>query len=553
MQETARADALAKKLSTKDMTSFWKSIKAMNNKNIMLASSVNGVTGQHEISEMWREHYSGILNCVHNETNKGRVESVLNTISKTDRYVIQPHDISDAISNLKHGKSVGYDLLAAEHYVYADYTLHVLLSLLFTSFLLHGHLPNDFMRTIVVPLITSKTGNLSDKNNYRPIALVTISSKIIELVFLNHIESYIETGDNQFGFKRKHGTDLCIYSLKNVINYYRHHQSPVFTCFLDASRAFDRVNFWSLFTKLIKRGVPILIVRLLSFWYNTQEFCVKWGMSTSVFFTTTNGVRQGGILSPKLFAVYIDDLSMVLNALKVGCYIDFTCVNHLFYADDMCLLAPSALGLQLLVNVCEHYGFKHDILYNPAKSQCMIVPPKHYNLIIPSITLNGNQLQYTDTVKYLGVLLSSSFKDDCDIQRQLRSLYASGNTIMTKFAHCTLSVKCLLIESYCMNFYCSYLWCDFSKIKLSKIRVAYNNIYRQILGYGRRDSASNMFVTNRIDTFEARMRKAYFRFIQRLNGSSNNIIKCFASNSWIRSNYLWKRWDSTLYISYNKF
>ncbi len=145
--------------------------------------------------------------------------------------------------------------------------------------------------------------------------------------------------------------------------------------------------------------------------------------------------------------------------------------------------------------------------------------------------------------------MSSSFKDDCDIQRQLRSLYASGNTIMTKFAHCTLSVKCLLIESYCMNFYCSYLWCDFSKIKLSKIRVAYNNIYRQILGYGRRDSASSMFVTNRIDTFEARMRKAYFRFIQRLNGSSNNIIKCFASNSWIRSNYLWKRWDSTLYIS----
>ena len=147
---------------------------------------------------------------------------------------------------------------------------------------------------------------------------------------------------------------------------------------------------------------------------------------------------------------------VILNALKVGCYTNSTCVNHLFCADDMCLLATSALGLQLLVNECKKYGFNHDVLYNPTKSQCMIISPKNYKLSIPSITLNGNQLQYSDTVKYLGVVLTSSFKDDCDIQRQLRSLYTSGNTIITKFARCSLSVKCLLIESYCMNLYCSY-------------------------------------------------------------------------------------------------
>ena len=173
-----------------------------------------------------------------------------------------------------------------------------------------------------------------------------MSSKLLELVFLSHIESYIETCDNQYGFKKKHGTDFCIYSLKIVIQYHRQHNIPVFTCFLDASRAFDRVNFWTLFTKLIKRGVvlPLLIVRLLSFCYTLQECCVKWGAEISEFFKICNGVRQGGILSPKLFAVYIDDLSVVLNALNVGCYIDFRCFSHFIYADDMCLLAPSALG-----------------------------------------------------------------------------------------------------------------------------------------------------------------------------------------------------------------
>ena len=155
------------------------------------------------------------------------------------------------------------------------------------------------MNTIIVPLIKNKTGNIADNNNDRPIALVTAASKILELVILSNTEMSIVTSHNQFGFRSKHSTDLCIYSLKNVVQYYRHNNSPVFTCFLDASRAFDRVNHWSLFKNLIHRGVPLLIVRLLCYWYNTQTFCVKWGKCNLHIFTTYNGVRQGGILSPK--------------------------------------------------------------------------------------------------------------------------------------------------------------------------------------------------------------------------------------------------------------
>ncbi len=229
--------------------------------------------------------------------------TLLHNVTSSDRLVISPTDISAAISDLKRGKSVGHDLLAAEHFIHANFILHVLLSLLFTSFMTHGHLPDDIMKTIIVPLIKNKMGDLSDKNNYRPIALVTAVSKVLEIVILNRIECYIDTGCNQFGFKKKHATDICIYSLKNTIRYYKEHNSPVFTCFLDASRAFDRVNYWCLFSKLLKRNVPVLIVRLICFWYNTQQFCVKWDNATSKYFNTTNGVRQGGILSPKFFFI----------------------------------------------------------------------------------------------------------------------------------------------------------------------------------------------------------------------------------------------------------
>ena len=181
---------------------------------------------------------------------------------------------------MKSGKASCVHGLAAEHFLYADDYVNVYLSLLFNSFSCHGYLPLEFMKTAIVPIIKSKTGNSSDKNNYRPIALVTACSKIFELCLLEFIELYLDTHDNQFGFKKQHSTDMCIFTLKSVqIKYYTRQNTPVFSCFLDASKAFDCVNHWKLFRKLITRKVPSMIVRMLIFWYSKQEMCIKWGPS----------------------------------------------------------------------------------------------------------------------------------------------------------------------------------------------------------------------------------------------------------------------------------
>ena len=91
--------------------------------------------------------------------------------------------------------------------------------------------------------------------------------------------------------------------------YYNYFSSPVFTCFLDDSKAFDRVNHWTLFKKLLLKGVPAVLVRILCFWYCSQQLCIQWGKNKSLFFTITNVVRQGGILSPELFPMFMDNLS----------------------------------------------------------------------------------------------------------------------------------------------------------------------------------------------------------------------------------------------------
>ena len=96
-------------------------------------------------------------------------------------------------------------------------------------------------------------------------------SKIIEVIILGRIEICLATNPNQFGFKKKHGTDQCICVLKEIIDLYRTLNGSVFAFFLDASKAFDRVNHRTLFKNLSERGVPGYILRILIYCYHNQH------------------------------------------------------------------------------------------------------------------------------------------------------------------------------------------------------------------------------------------------------------------------------------------
>ena len=139
------------------------------------------------------------------------------------------------------------------------------------------------------------------------------------------------TSSHQFGFKAKHSTDACIYILKEAVEFYASQQSSVYLCFLDASKAFDRVNHCVLFDKLLKRGVPGYLVRILSYWYSNQKMSIRWGSIMSEAFNVSNGVRQGGILSPYLFNIYMDDLSYNYKLKKkyAGCKIQNLSLIHI--------------------------------------------------------------------------------------------------------------------------------------------------------------------------------------------------------------------------------
>ena len=340
-------------------------------------------------------------------------------------------------------------------------------------------------------------------------------------------------------------------ALKEILDRYNSLHSTIFTCFIDASKAFDRVNHQKLFIKLHHRGVPKVIIRILVYWYAHQSMQVKWGDSVSEPFYVGNGVRQGGILSPFLFNVYMDELSQQLNACNTGCVIGNSLINHLMYADDLVIFCPYSAGLQQLLKVCSQYSVEFDIRYNANKSNIMIVRSKEdRKLVFPDLFLSGTALKVCDDVKYLGHHFVNDLSDDKDINRQCRKMYGQANMLARKFNMCSTAVKVALFRAFCTPLYTAHLWRVYRKSNMKKLTVAYNDGMRMLLRIPRWSSASQMFVNVGVPTCHALIRNLMYRFMCRLTASENSIIQALVKPglSSVRfSSTLWRHWRACLY------
>ena len=143
--------------------------------------------------------------------------------------------------------------------------------------MLTGKLPNSLMHVVIIPLLKCKSKDPADVNNYRSLAIATALSKVLEHVLLSRLATSLWTADSQFGFKQAHWTEMAIFALKQRADFYRNQDTPVYMCFLDEKKGFDRVNHWTLAKKLLDRNVPLHIVKVFIFWYRQQKFMVQWG------------------------------------------------------------------------------------------------------------------------------------------------------------------------------------------------------------------------------------------------------------------------------------
>ena len=338
-----------------------------------------------------------------------------------------------------------------------------------------------------------------------------------------------EADDYQFGFTAGHSTSLCTYALKRTVDYYTDRGSHVFACFIDFSKAFDKVNYWKLFLKLLDDKCNVNVVKLLAYWYSHQEACVRWRNSVSQFFSIGNGTRQGGVLSPRLFARYIREVLYTVVNSGIGCNVGGLMLNILAYADDIVLICPSWRGLQRLLDLLVVNISNIDMVANPAKSVCMVfAPKKRVNIVsasFPHLQLGSEHLEFVDNFKYLGHRIVDSNTDDSDIQRELSNLFVRTNILLRRFCKCTKLVKVALFKSYCLCMYDTALWKRYNATTISKLRSAYNKCIKIFFGFRRRDSMTNVLFQLGLPSFDTIIHNASFSFLRQSSMCNNRLVK----------------------------
>ena len=133
-------------------------------------------------------------------------------------------------------------------------------------------------------------------------------------------------------------TTICTTLLLETITYYRENRSDCFLLLLDASKAFDRVEYVKLFQTLRGRKICPTVLRLIMHMYVNQKILIRWNQLISQTCAISNGVKQGGVLSPILYSVYVDNLIKILRDSKIGCMYNNEYMGIFTYADDISLI-----------------------------------------------------------------------------------------------------------------------------------------------------------------------------------------------------------------------
>ena len=348
-EDTIKADNVANKLGDKNFSGFWDSVRKFNRSKTVLPQQIGKAVGEKDICNQWKTHFHSIYNSVANSSDETFHNMKLNNNNMQNiDLLFTEAQFFIAISKQEKNKSTGYDRVAAEHIIYSSVSVLQMLYKIFNCFLMHGYLPSSFMSVVISPTF-KKGGSAGDIDSYRPIALANCISKIFEALLRDKMIDYLQTSNNQFGYKQKLGTEMCLYAFKEIIDCYNKLDSNIYCCFLDASRAYDRVSHKTMFKMLLERAVPLLYIRILAYWYKHQNLFVKWGNCISTSFSVKNGVRQGSVLSPYLFCVYVDKISTSLNKAKIGCNVRISCLTIYFTLTIYAYFVP-------VVGICKNFS-----------------------------------------------------------------------------------------------------------------------------------------------------------------------------------------------------
>ena len=530
MKNEISAAKFAESFYENDVNKFWQNVKRIRGCSAPLPNRMDDVSGEEEICEVFETKYNVLYNSVSFDPleMRGLVNDISHDIATHGEGCVQCEhsisraDVMKAVKLLKPNKSDGAGKCFTNHFLQGSTFLFDCLARLLNSLVMHGVAPDELLISTLVPIPKDKRKSLSNSSNYRAIALSSVAGKLLDHVLLLKCSDTFSTSPWQFGFKKNLSTNHCTFVVKETVQYYLNNDSQVFLCLLDATAAFDRVQYVKLFKLLRSRNLCPIVCRFLLQLYTCQTICIRWGNSMSSSVNISNGVKQGGVMSPILFTVYIDVLLERLAKCGDGCYVGRRFHGAFGYADDISILTPSLVGMKRMLAICSEFGREFSVKFNASKSK--VVHFGDTSVTLPAhIHVMGGDVAFEKSAVYLGNLIGEIPHRDF-VNRTMKDFLTRVNMVKLNFKIIPFEAKYRLFKTFCMPLYGVQLF-DLSDPSTSRVFVEWRKSIRFLMHLPYRTHNALLHLICNDIPVQYQLYNRSLRFMKSLHISQNPIVK----------------------------
>ena len=363
-------------------------------------------------------------------------------------------EVTSAIKSLKEGKAAGIDAWPNQLIKQMTPNLAECMTHLINACYQISWYPPEWQIGKLIPIYKGK-GPKSDPNNYRGISLLPAFHKVISKLIEQRLRLWAEMNDRlppqQAGFRKGGSTISQALILDTLLSKYaREKGNPLYSIFIDFQKAFDSVSWPLLWQKLGHFGVSIKCLNFLRSMNSNTQYCVQTspGMRTE-FFPSNIGVKQGCILSPLLFILFLADLpGKILLENSHSPKLAGWDIHCLLYADDLALFSLTPIGMQRLLLALESYAEINHLMVNTSKTKAMLFAKAPQRVSKPVLTYRKIPIEWIRSFPYLGIVMDDTLRWNKHLQA--RSLKAK--TAITTISYTLRKIPELDISN-CLHLY----------------------------------------------------------------------------------------------------
>ena len=493
-------------INTSNPTEFWKQINSLGPKRcnkipmeVYDSENSEKIHDTESVLNAWRCDFETLYNIPESEhvnfdadfydnimsnIQNIKISELHNTGANNADYnqAFTMNELDKVCHHLKIAKAIGPDMIPNE--VLKHIGLRMLLLKFLNMCFINNIIPSIWRSAIIVPIPKSSTKDPCVPLNYRGISLMSciykVYSSLLNMRITDHCERNGYIVDEQNGFRSGRSCLDHIYILSTIIRNRKASSQSTFCAFIDFRKAFDWVNRDLLLYKLVTSfDIHGRLFNTLSTIYSSSNSQLRLNGILTNSFNVSSGVRQGDVMSPILFSMFLNDLATGVKNLNCGVDINGSDVSILLYADDIVLIAPTEQKLQKMLHFISNWCRKWRMAINTDKTKAIHFRAGSTSETVYDFRFGPDPIEKVSRYKYLGVMFDEFLLFDQNASLLAGAAGRALGAIRNKLKHlneCGFKSFDTLFQSGVLSIsdYCAGVWGTkvFNKIEQVSYRGA---------------------------------------------------------------------------------